>query len=41
MPGTVIFLILLSQSVGGLVEGKAPKDVCKQIEKGEVEVKEP
>ena len=30
-----------SQSVGGLVEGKAPKEVCKLIDKGELEIKEP
>ena len=32
---------LNSQSVGGLVDGKPPKEICKMIEKGEIDVKEP
>ena len=30
-----------SQSVGGLVDGKAPKAISKMIDSGEIEVKEP
>ena len=40
MHGTPIQFIFSSQSVGGLVEGKTPKEICALIAKGEIEIKE-
>lgn len=39
--GILISTKIYSQSVGGTVEGKPPKEICAMIEKGEIDAKEP